>query len=135
MVHIWMFGFQTLSEIQTCWNPNVLCVSQKSQLSEIQTCWNPNWLLFGFQTFTVFGLFFNIVIAFFLDLTVSYGARSNASNLFRYVEAFRKHGHKCSNINPVPINQKIRWLFHSILDCCKQSFNRLLDPPSQKSMV
>ena len=48
MVTLKTFGFQTLSEIRTCWNPNVLCVSQKSQMSEIRTCWNLKWLLFGF---------------------------------------------------------------------------------------
>ena len=49
MVQVRTFGFQTLSEIRTCWNLNVLWVSQKSQMSEIWTCWNLNWLLFGFR--------------------------------------------------------------------------------------
>ena len=79
-VHILMFRFQTLSEIWTCWNPNVLCVSQKSQMSQIRTCWNPNalkselafvWIFalseirtYGFQAFTVLkrAIYYNFYI-------------------------------------------------------------------------
>jgi len=37
------------------------------------------------------------------DPEIDYGARANNANVFRLIQAFRKHGHKCSKINPVPI--------------------------------
>ena len=36
---------------------------------------------------------------------IDHDARAKNSNLFRFVEAFRRHGHKCSKINPVPIRE------------------------------
>ena len=41
------------------------------------------------------------------DTDIDYGARAKNANLYRFIEAFRKHGHKCSKINPVPIRTVI----------------------------
>eukprot|EP00093_Oithona_nana_P000805 00805.XXX_1039_731_1 [CDS] Oithona nana genome sequencing. len=30
------------------------------------------------------------------DVSIDYEAKAKNSNLYRYIEAFRKHGHKCS---------------------------------------
>jgi hypothetical protein len=48
------------------------------------------------------------MIVLISELSVNYAARAEAGNLFRLIEAFRKHGLKCSNINPVPIKETIR---------------------------
>ena len=53
MVHVWTFGFQTLSETRTCWNLCVRPKCPKSERAEIQTgfcsdfstVWNSNILI------------------------------------------------------------------------------------------
>ena len=50
--------------------------------------------------FLYFEQFFNFFTG---DTDIDYGARANNANVFRLIEAFRKHGHKCSKINPVPV--------------------------------
>ena len=42
------------------------------------------------------------------DVTINHEAKAKNSNLYRYIEAFRKHGHKCSKINPVPVRTPLR---------------------------
>ena len=37
------------------------------------------------------------------DIVIDFEGRAQNSNLYRFIEAFRKNGHKCSKINPVPI--------------------------------
>ena len=55
------------------------------------------------QVWLVF-LYLNSLSTFFLgDTDIDYGARAKNANVFRLIEAFRKHGHKCSKINPVPV--------------------------------
>ena len=48
----------------------------------------------------------NKIINFFPiegDIVIDFEGRAQNSNLYRFIEAFRKNGHKCSKINPVPI--------------------------------
>jgi len=42
------------------------------------------------------------------DVSIDYEAKAKNSNLYRYIEAFRRHGHKCSKINPVPVRTPLR---------------------------
>ena len=46
---------------------------------------------------------FSILFWYLGDINVNFEARAQNPNLYRFIEAYRKHGHKCSKINPVPV--------------------------------
>lgn len=49
--------------------------------------------------------FFNNIICFHLVPQDVLNSRSNQSNVYRWVEAYRTHGHRVANVNPVAITK------------------------------
>ena len=56
-------------------------------------------------------MFFNVD-----GIAIDFEAQANNSNLYRFIEAFRKHGHKCSRINPVPIKTLQKYVFMMVFE-------------------